>query len=113
MLTIQNIENTMYKQFSFLGNEWVLYGVDVSNIEYKFIFLPMDYQTKNYDMSKAQIVLLDRTLKSIGNVVLGYRLWTSDGSHAYIDANDIPNWKALVGIVYKHKMIYANNTKHR
>lgn len=109
MLTIKNIENTKSANFNCGGHEWILYGVDVSNIEYKFIFMPMDYQTKVFDISKTQVVLLDRTLKSIGNVVLGYRLWTTDGRHAYIDTNDIPNWKALVGIVYKFKMIYANN----
>jgi hypothetical protein len=65
----------------------------------------MDYQTKVFDISKAQVVLLDRTKKRRGNVVLGYRLWTTDGKHTYIHKNDIPLWTRLVGIVYKNKMI--------
>ena len=109
MLTIKNIENTKSANFSCGGHEWILYGVDVSNIEYKFIFMPMDYQTKVYDISKTQVVLLDRTLKSIGNVVLGYRLWTTDGNNTYIETKDIPNWTKLVEVVYEKRMIYANN----
>ena len=107
MLTIKGISNTGLKEFKWAGYEWVLYGIDTTSLEYRFIFIPME--AGRYDTHNAQIVLLDRNKKRIGSEVLGYRLWTSDGSHAYIDANDIPNWKALVGIVYKHKMIYANN----
>ena len=109
MLTIKNIENTKSANFSCGGHQLILYGVDVSNIEYKFIFMPMDYQTKVYDISKTQVVLLDRTLKSIGNVVLGYRLWTTDGNNTYIETKDIPNWTKLVEVVYEKRMIYANN----
>ena len=105
MLTIQNIEDIKNKEFSCMGHEWILWGVDVNNIEYKFIFIPMDYQTKVFELSGAQLVLLDRTKKRIGNVVLGYRLWTTDGRHTYIHKNDIPLWTRLVGIVYKNKMI--------
>ena len=105
MLTIKNIENTKSANFSCGGHKWILYGVDVTNIEYKFIFMPMDYQTKIFDISKAQLVILDRNKKRRGNNVLGYRLWTTDGKHTYIHANDIPLWTRLVGIVYKHKMI--------
>ena len=109
MLTIQNIEDIKNKEFHFEDTWWTLWGVDVNNIEYKFIFMPMDYQTKVFDISKTQVVLLDRIKKRRGNNVLGYRLWTTDGKHTYIDTNDIPNWSALVGIAYKNKMIYANN----
>ena len=109
MLTIKNIENTKNANFSFLGSEWILWGVDVNNIEYKFIFIPMDYQTKVFDISKAQVVLLDRTKKRIGSTVLGYRLWTTDGKHTYIHKNDIPLWTRLVEIVIQKRMIYANN----
>lgn len=105
MLTIENIENLNNENFSCEGYEWSLYGVDVSNTEYKFIFIPMDYQTKVFDISKAQLVLLDRNKTHIGNVVLGYRLWTTDGMHTYIHKNDIPLWTRLVGIVHKNKMI--------
>lgn len=105
MLTIKNIENLNNENFSCEGHDWLLYGVDVSNTEYKFIFIPMDYQTKVFDISKAQLVLLDRNKTRIGNEVLGYRLWTTDGMHTYIHKNDIPLWTRLVGIVYKNKMI--------
>lgn len=103
MLTIENIENTKRKEFSFLGNEWILYGVDVNNIEYKFIFMPMD--AGRYDTHKSQLVILDRVKRRIGNEVLGYRLWTTDGQHTYINTNQIKNWQGLVEVVYKNKMI--------
>ena len=103
MLTIKNIENTKRKEFSFLGNEWILFEVDVNNLEYKFIFIPMD--AGRYDTQKAQLVLLDRNKKRIGKKVLGYRLWTTAGKHTYIDTKDIPLWTRLVEIVCKNKMI--------
>lgn len=103
MLTIKNIENIKSKEFSCSGNEWILYGVDVNNIEYKFIFIPM--QAGRYDISKAQLVLLDRNKKRRGNNVLGYKLWTTNGMHTYIDINEIPLWTRFVEIVYKAKMI--------
>ena len=103
MLTIENIEDIKNKEFHFEDTWWMLYGVDVNNIEYKFMFIPM--QAGRYDTHKAQIVLLDRTKKRRGAYVLGYRLWTTDGRHTYIHKNDIPLWTRLVGIVYKNKMI--------
>ena len=105
MLTIQNIENIKNANFSCGGHEWILWGVDVNNIEYKFIFIPMDYQTKVFELSGAQLVILDRTKKRIGNVVLGYRLWTTNGKHTYLNTNEIPSWNALVGIVFKNIMV--------
>ena len=105
MLTIKNIEDIKSKEFHFADTWWMLYGVDVNNIEYKFIFIPMDYQTKVFELSGAQLVILDRTKKRIGSEVLGYRLWTTNGRHTYIHKNDIPLWTRLVGIVYKNKMI--------
>ena len=107
MLTIKNIADIKLKEFHFADTWWMLYGVDVNNIEYRFMFIPME--AGRYDTQKMRLVILDRTKKRRGNNVLGYRLWTTDGKHTYIDTNDIPNWSALVGIVYKFKMIYANN----
>ena len=107
MLTIKNIEDIKSKEFHFSDTWWMLYGVDVNNIEYQFMFIPME--AGRYDTQKMRLVILDRTKKVRRNNILGYRLWTTDGKHTYIDTNDIPNWKALVGIVYKFKMIYANN----
>ena len=109
MLTIKNINNIKSANFNCGGDEWIMFGVDVNNIEYKFIFIPMDYQTKLFDIYKAQLVLLDRNKKRIGSEVLGYRLWTTDGRHTYVNTKDIPNWNELVAIVCKHKMIYVNN----
>lgn len=103
MLVIKNITNTKVKEFSFLGNEWILYGVDVNNIEYKFIFIPME--AGRYDISKAQLVILDRIKRRIGKEVLGYRLWTTSGQHTYVNTTDIPNWFALVKKVYENRMI--------
>jgi len=103
MLTIKNIENTKRKEFSFLGNEWILYGVDVNNIEYKFIFIPMD--AGRYDIQKAQLVLLDRTKQHIGSEERGYRLWTTDGQHTYINTNQIKNWQGLVEVIWQKGMI--------
>ena len=103
MLTIKNIETKKSKEFHWEGRAWVLYGVDVSNTEYKFIFIPM--QAGRYDIHKAQIVLLDRNKYLIGSEVLGYRLWTTDGKHTYLNTNDIPNWSGLVQMVFKNKMI--------
>ena len=107
MLTIKNIEDIKSKEFHFADTWWMLYGVDVNNIEYKFMFIPM--QAGRYDTNKAQIVLLDRNKKRIGSEVLGYRLWTTDGKHTYLNTKDIPNWSELVQMVFKNKMIYANN----
>ena len=103
MLTIKNIEDTKVKEFSFLANEWILYGVDVNNIEYKFIFIPMEDGI--YKPQRAQLVLLDRVKRRIGKEVLGYRLWTTDGTHTYVNTYDIPNWQGLVEIVIQKRMI--------
>ena len=99
MLTIKNVENTKLKEFSFLGNEWILYGVNVNNIEYKFIFIPME--AGRYDTHQTQLVLLDRTKHKRR----GYRLWTTDGKHAYIDINDIHNWIKLVDVILENRML--------
>ena len=111
MLTVRNIEDIKNKEFHFEDTWWTLYGVDVNNIEYKFIFMPMDYQTKVFDISKTQVVLLDRIKKRIGSEVLGYRLWTTDGKHTYLNTKDIPNWSALVKVVYENRMVSNNNIK--
>ena len=99
MLTIKNISNTGLKEFKWAGYEWVLYGIDTTNTEYRFIFIPM--QAGRYDTHKAQIVLLDR------NAVTGqgYKLWTTNGRFAYVNTNEIPSWNALVGIVFKNIMV--------
>ena len=107
MLTIKNIEDIKSKEFHFADTWWMLYGVDVNNIEYKFMFIPM--QAGRYDTQKMRLVILDRTKKRRANVVLGYRLWTTDGNNTYIETKDIPNWTKLVEVVYEKKMIYANN----
>ena len=112
MLTIKNIEDIKSKEFHSVHSAdtwWMLYGVDVNNIEYKFIFIPME--AGRYDAQKAQIVLLDRNKKRIGNEVLGYRLWTTDGRHTYLNTKDIPNWSALVKKVYENRMVSNNNIK--
>jgi len=103
MLVIKNIANIGIKEFHCAGYEWVLYGIDTTSIEYKFMFIPM--QAGRYDTHKAQIVFLDRTKKVRGINVLGYRLWTTDGKHTYINAKDIPDWSRLVQMVFKNKMI--------
>ena len=107
MLTIKNIEDIKSKEFHFADTWWMLYGVDVNNIEYKFMFIPM--QAGRYDTQKMRLVILDRTKKRRGNNVLGYRLWTTDGKHTYLNTKDILNWSELVQMVFKNKMIYANN----
>ena len=107
MLTIKNIEDIKSKEFHFADTWWMLYGVDVNNIEYKFMFIPM--QAGRYDTQKMRLVILDRTKKRRGNNVLGYRLWTTNGNNTYIETKDIPNWTKLVEVVYEKKMIYANN----
>ena len=103
MLTIKNIVDIKLKEFHFADTWWMLYGVDVNNIEYRFIFIPM--QAGRYDTQKAQLVLLDRNKKRIGNEVLGYRLWTTDGKHTYLNTNDIRNWNELVKLVYQNRML--------
>ena len=111
MLTIENIENLNNATFNCGGHEWMLYGVDINNIEYRFMFIPME--VGRYDTQKMRLVILDRTKKRRGNNVLGYRLWTTDGNNTYIETKDIPNWTKLVEVVYEKKMIYANNRKHK
>ena len=109
MLTIKNIEDIKSKEFHFADTWWMLYGVDVNNIEYKFIFIPME--AGRYDTHKAQLVLLDRNKYLIGSEVFGYRLWTTDGKHTYLNTKDIPNWSALVKVVYENRMVSNNNIK--
>ena len=109
MLTIKGISNTGIKEFHWAGYEWVLYGIDTTSLEYRFIFIPME--AGRYDAHKAQLVLLDRNKKRIGSEVLGYRLWTTDGKHTYLNTNDIPNWVALVKKVYENRMVSNNNIK--
>jgi hypothetical protein len=105
MLVIKNIETTKSKEFHWEGKAWVLYGIDTTSLEYRFIFMPKDSIAAVYITQKAQLVLLDRNKKRIGSEVLGYRLWTTDGTHTYIETKDIPNWTKLVEIVYNKKMI--------
>ena len=110
MLTIKNIADIKLKEFHSIHSAdtwWMLYGVDVNNIEYRFMFIPME--AGRYDTQKMRLVILDRTKKRRGNNVLGYRLWTTDGNNTYIETKDIPNWTKLVEVVYEKKMIYANN----
>lgn len=101
MLKIKNIESIKSKEFHWEGKAWVLYGVDVSNTEYKFIFMPKDSIVDVYITQKAQLVLLNRTKHNRR----GYRLWTTCGTHTYVNTNDIRNWKELVQMVCKNKMI--------
>ena len=103
MLTIKNIETVKSKEFTWEGKQWILYGIDTTSLEYRFIFIPME--AGRYDTHKAQIVLLDRNKKRIGSEVLGYRLWTTDGKHTYLNTKDIPNWSALVKVVYENRMV--------
>ena len=107
MLTIKNIEDIKSKEFHFADTWWMLYGVDVNNIEYRFMFIPME--AGRYDTQKMRLVILDRNKKRRGNNVLGYRLWTTEGIYTYIHTKDIPNWGELVKLVYQAKMIYVNN----
>ena len=103
MLTIKGIDNTGIKEFQWAGNEWVLYGIDTTSLEYRFIFLPME--AGRYDTQKAQLVLLNRTKHKRR----GYRLWTTDGKHTYVNTNDIRNWSELVKVVYENRMVSNNN----
>ena len=109
MLTIKGISNTGLKEFHWAGNDWVLYGIDTTSLEYRFIFIPM--QAGRYDTHKAQLVLLDRNKYLIGSEVFGYRLWTTDGKHIYLNTKDIKNWSALVKVVYENRMVSNNNIK--
>ena len=103
MLKIKNINNIKIKDFQWQGNEWVLYGIDTTSLEYRFIFIPME--AGRYDTHKAQLVLLDRNKKRLGNKVLGYKLWTTNGRFAYVNTNEILSWNALVGIVFRNIMV--------
>jgi hypothetical protein len=105
MLIIKNIENIKKKAFDWEGKQWILHGVNVNNIEYGFVFIPKTTILDVYVIQNAQLVLLDRIKKRIGREVLGYRLWTTDGKHTYVNAQDIPNWTSLVKMVYKNRMI--------
>jgi hypothetical protein len=103
MLKIKNIADIKLKEFQWEGYDWVLYGIDTTSLEYRFIFIPME--AGRYDTQKAQLVLLDRNKKRIGSEVLGYRLWTTDGRHTYLNTKDIKNWVALVKKVYENRMV--------
>ena len=105
MLTIKNIETVKSKEFTWEGKQWILYGIDITSLEYCFIFMPKDSILDVYITQKAQLVLLDRNKKRIGSEVLGYRLWTTNGKHTYVNTNEIPSWNALVGIVFRNIMV--------
>ena len=105
MLTIKNIETAKSKEFRWEDKKWILHGVDVNNIEYRFIFIPKTKIFDVYVIQNAQLVILDRIKKRIGSEVLGYRLWTTDGRHTYLNTKDIRNWNELVHMVIKNKMI--------
>ena len=105
MLTIKNIETVKSKEFTWEGKQWILYGIDITSLEYRFIFMPKDSILDVYITQKAQLVLLDRNKKRIGSEVLGYRLWTTDGKHTYLNTNDIRNWNELVKLVYQNRMV--------
>ena len=109
MLTIKNIETVKSKEFTWEGKQWILYGIDITSLEYCFIFMPKDSILDVYITQKAQLVLLDRNKKRIGSEVLGYRLWTTNGKHTYVNTNEIPSWNALVGIVFKNIMVCNYN----
>ena len=101
MLKIKNIESIKSKEFHWAGNAWVLYGIDTTSLEYRFIFMPKDSIVNVYITQKAQIVLLDR------NAVTGkgYKLWTTNGRFVYVNTNDIRNWNELVKLVYQNRMV--------
>jgi hypothetical protein len=101
MLVIKNIADIKNKEFSYNGKGWILYGAYATNIEYRFIFMPKDSIAMVYITTKAQLVLLNRTKHNRR----GYRLWTTDGTHTYVNTNDIRNWTELVEMVFKNKMI--------
>ena len=106
MLKIKNIESVKSKEFKWEGYDWVLWGIDTTSLEeYRFIFMPKDSIADVYITQKAQLVLLDRNKKRIGSEVLGYRLWTTDGKHTYLNTKDIPNWSSLVKKVYENRMV--------
>ena len=65
MLTIKNIADIKLKEFHFADTWWMLYGVDVNNIEYRFMFIPME--AGRYDTQKMRLVILDRKKKRIGS----------------------------------------------
>ena len=88
-----------------------MYGIDTTSLEYRFIFMPKDSILDVYITQKAQLVLLDRNKKLIGREVLGYRLWTTDGKHTYLNTKDIKNWVSLVQKVYENRMVLNNNIK--
>ena len=101
MLKIKNIETTKSKEFHWEGKAWILYGIDTTSLEYRFIFMPKDSIADVYITQKAQIVLLDRTKHNRR----GYRLWTTDGKHIYLNTKDIKNWVSFVQKVYENRMI--------
>ena len=105
MLKIKNIETTKSKEFHWEGRAWVLYGIDTTSLEYRFIFMPKDSIADVYITQKAQLVLLDRNKKRIGSEVLGYRLWTTDDKHIYLNIKDIKNWVSVVQKVYENRMV--------
>ena len=101
MLTIKNWESIKSKEFHWEGRAWILYGMDVSNTEYKFIFMPKDSIADVYVIQKAQLVLLNRTKHNRR----GYRLWTTDGKHTYLNTKDIKNWVSFVQTVFTNRMV--------
>lgn len=99
MLTIQNISNIGIKEFSLLGNVWVLYRVDETTLEYRFIFIPM--RMGSSDPKDVRLVILNR--EKTHN--FGYRLWTTAGINTFVNTNEIRNWQELIGLVANNKMI--------
>ena len=99
MLTIQNISNIGIKEFHCVDTWWVLYGIDETKTEYRFIFIPM--QMGRYDPKDVRLVILNR--EKTHN--FGYRLWTTACINTFVNTNEIHNWQELVGLVAHNKMI--------
>jgi len=100
MLKIKNIADIKLKEFHWAGHEWILYGVDVSGIEYKFIFIPIE--AGRYDTQKAQLVILNRIKHPYKKA---YKLWTTNGSFEYVNKPDIKNMVKFIQTVFTNRMI--------
>ena len=104
MLTIENVQRLKGKVIGQTGY-YVESIKPVVLMDTKTLENTHWYMIELTNRKQFLMLQLDRTKKRRGNVVLGYRLWTTDGKHTYIHKNDIPLWTRLVGIVYKNKMI--------
>ena len=99
MLTIENLIPNINREFSWEGNEWILYGADKTIMDYTFCFIPM--QAGRYDTQNVVYIKLNRYKDND----TGYAVYNPNGVCIYVQSNDMKSWIKFVELICKNKML--------